>query len=173
MKDTPFILGTTSNWNPSLSPKRRLGSSLCQFCEMSSKKWIVNGKVNSLFGIQLEVVPRMNVVSFNCNRGRPGRRSLRVMLHGLPMQKFESVKHLTYHNRLRFVKSWIDPKTSVLLFVRFDPPTGRFPISIKGRFALNLFLSDPQKWPGKVESKINLPKIIGRGRTSYFHGSLI
>ena len=40
MKDTPFILGTTSNWNPSLSPKRRLGSSLWQFCEIQSKKWI-------------------------------------------------------------------------------------------------------------------------------------
>ena len=37
------------------------------------------------------------------------------------MQKFRSVKHLTFHNRLRFVKSWIDPKTSVLLFVRFWP----------------------------------------------------
>ena len=67
-----------------------------------------------------------------CNRGRPGRRSLGVMLHGLPMQRFESIKHLTYHNRLWFVKSQIDPKASVLLFVRFDPPTGRFPTSIKG-----------------------------------------
>ena len=100
----------------------------------------------------------------------PGKVESKI---NLPMQKFESVKHLTYHNRLRFVKSWIDPKASVLLFVRFDPPTGRFQILIKGRFALNLFLSDPQKWPGKVESKINLPKIIGRGRTSYFHGSFI
>ena len=45
-----------------------------------------------------------------CNRGRPGRRSLGVMLHGLPMQRFESIKHLTYHNRLWFVKSRIDPK---------------------------------------------------------------
>ena len=108
-----------------------------------------------------------------CNRGRPGRRSLGVMLHGLPMQRFESIKHLTYHNRLWFVKSWIDSKASVLLFVWFDPPTGRFPTSINGRFVLNLFLSDPQKWPGKVESKINLPKMIGRSRMSYFHGSLI
>ena len=63
-----------------------------------------------------------------CNWGRSGLCSLGMMLHGLPMQKFWSVKHLAFHNRLTFVKFWIAPKTSVSLIARF-----RFPTLIKGR----------------------------------------